>query len=68
MGNKIVTHDKSYDKVNRLAGNKQITNRITEVQLTLSSNMGIQIRSERFKEKDLNKIDIDFFYPPLKSQ
>lgn len=30
--------------------------------------MGIQIKSESFKEKDLNKIDIDFFYPPLKSQ
>ena len=45
LSNNIVVQDKSYQKVLKLNGNSQIKNPITEAQLTLSSNMGLQIKS-----------------------
>lgn len=38
------------------------------LQLTLDSNVGLQIVASDLKKKDLNKIDVGFFYPPLKAQ
>lgn len=38
------------------------------LQLTLDSNVGLQIVADDLRKKDLNKIDVGFFYPPLKAQ
>jgi hypothetical protein len=38
------------------------------LQLTLDSNIGLQIVAADLRKKDLNKIDVGFFYPPLKAQ
>lgn len=37
-------------------------------QITLESNIGLQIVGTDLHKKDLNKIDIAYFYPPLKAQ
>ena len=41
---------------------------VDSLQLTLASNMGFRIRNDQLDNKDLNKIDIDNIYPPLKAK
>jgi hypothetical protein len=42
--------------------------KISALQVTLESNVGLQIVAGDLRKKDLNKIDIGYFYPPLKAQ
>jgi hypothetical protein len=37
-------------------------------QITLEGNVGIEIRKGELKKRDLNKMEVGFFYPPLKAQ
>jgi hypothetical protein len=41
---------------------------VSALQVTLESNVGFQIVGADLRKKDLNKIDIGYFYPPLKAQ
>lgn len=41
---------------------------VDSVQITLASNLGFQIRSDQLNTKDLNKIEIEYIYPPLKAK
>ena len=43
-------------------------NKVDNFQLTLQSNIGIQICAKDLLNKDLNKINISYFYPPLKAK
>lgn len=43
LNNKIITHHKNYQHIHKMTTNSQIINKITQIQLTLSSNMGLQI-------------------------
>jgi hypothetical protein len=48
---------------------KHVTDRMVDsVQLTLASNLGFQIRDGHLDLKDLNKIDLEYIYPPLKAK
>jgi hypothetical protein len=47
---------------------KMPTGQISSFQITLESNVGLQIVGSDLHKKDLNKIDIAYFYPPLKAQ
>lgn len=38
------------------------------MQITLASNLGFQIRNDQLDSKDLNKIEIEYIYPPLKAK
>ena len=37
-------------------------------QITLEANVGIEIRGEELGKADLNKMEVGYFYPPLKAQ
>lgn len=41
---------------------------VQSVQITLASNLGFQIRDDQLNTKDLNKIEIEYIYPPLKAK
>lgn len=53
----------SFDKKLSIDGSK-----VDSFQITLESNVGIQICAKDLVKKDLNKIDISYFYPPLKAK
>ena len=36
--------------------------------MTLGSNLGFEVKTKCFEEKDLNKINIEYVYPPLKAK
>ena len=50
------------DKAGALQGDNR------SFQFTLESNVGYQIKGSDLAAKDLNKIDIAYFYPPMKAQ
>lgn len=41
---------------------------IENINVTLGSNIALQLLPASLAEKDLNKIDIPYYYPPLKAK
>jgi hypothetical protein len=41
---------------------------IESFQITLASNLGFQIRNDQLDAKDLNKMEVEYVYPPLKAK
>lgn len=65
VNNGIAYFDKRYERI-ELDQSEEVN--VVSMQFTLSSNLGIKLDIADLSKRDVNKCNLQYFYPPLKSK